>query len=460
MKLLSFVLPSVLLALPLVSGRSLPRAAAPSNDPFYQPPAGFESTKPGAILRSRSVVASFFGILINPVEAYQLLYRTTAINGSAIATVTTIFKPLVTPRTDRFVSFQTAYDSSASVCDPSYSYQLGTPQSDLISSAEMLIIEIYLALGYIVVSPDYEGPDAAFGPGRLSGMAVLDGIRATSNFHSTLGLSTPNPMVVPVGYSGGAIATGWAASLQPSYAPEIDVKGWVAGGTPANLTGTADFIDGTLFSGFVVGVVDGLLKPSAYGATLQPIVNSIITPTGQAALSFVAANCAIADIIKFADKSIMSTDFQSLGDQLFYEPTVASILAQNTMGVDKSETPTAPVFLYHASQDEVVPYANATTLRSAWCGNGANVKFTTYASGGHVTTEVVAIVEAANFVASAFAGTIESGCSQNTELSSDLNPIALGVELEPILVQLLQVLLVAGDGDSNIVNNVKVLETS
>jgi hypothetical protein len=37
-----------------------------------------------------------------------------------------------------------------------------------------------------------------------------------------------------VGYSGGAIATGWAAQLQPTYAPELAFVGAVAGGTPAD----------------------------------------------------------------------------------------------------------------------------------------------------------------------------------------------------------------------------------
>ncbi|OBT97421.1 hypothetical protein VE01_04346 [Pseudogymnoascus verrucosus] len=461
MKLLSWVLPSVLLGagLPTVLGRSLPRATVPSSDPFYQPPAGFESQVPGTILRTRTIVASFFGILPNPVQAYQLLYRTTATNGSAIATVITVFRPLFA-KTDRFVSFQTAYDSSATVCDPSYSYQIGTPQSDLISSAELLIIEAYLISGYIVASSDYEGPDAAFGPGHLSGMGVLDGIRAVTNFKSTLHFSTTNPMVVGVGYSGGAIATGWAASLQPTYAPEIDIKGWVSGGTPANLTAVADFIDGTTFSGFVLAVVDGLTKPSAYGAALKPVIDSIITPAGQTALNFASANCAVADIINFSGKSIKSTDFQSLGDRLWYDPTVAAILEQNTMGVNKNETPTVPVFMYHASQDEIVPYANAAVLAKAWCSYGASVKFTTYANGGHITTEVVAIVESLNFVSSAFAGTAASGCSTNTELSSLLNPIALGIELEPVLIALAQVLLLSGQADGNIVHSPKTLSST
>ncbi|KAJ5993815.1 hypothetical protein N7451_009539 [Penicillium sp. IBT 35674x] len=434
--------------------RGLPKA--PSDDPFYQPPAGFESELPGTILRQREISVAFLGLIPDPVEAYQLLYRTTAINGSAIATVTTIFKP-TNPKTDRFVSFHTAYDSSASICDPSYNYQLGAAQTDIISSAEQLILQSYLLLGYIVASPDYEGPDTAFGPGRLAGMGVLDNMRAVSSFDA-LGLSSAKPMIVGTGYSGGAIATGWAASLQPSYAPELDIKGWAQGGTPANLTGVLEFIDDTPFSGFIPPAVAGLSYPSAYGAQLNPVFNKIFTAKGQSFIEESKTTCAVEDILNFADQSLFSTSIQSLGDNVLYEATIQSVLKQCTMGVAKEETPTAPVFVYHASQDEIIPYAKASTMVDSWCNYGADVKFTTFANGGHATTEVIGLPDTINFVESAFAGTTQSGCSSNTELASILNPIALGVELEPILTKLLEVLTTVGTSDSNVKQNLTVLK--
>ncbi|KAJ5991274.1 hypothetical protein N7499_011932 [Penicillium canescens] len=445
---------SIASALPAadVSVRAVPQD--PSTDPFYQPPAGFESKAPGTILRQRKISASFFGFIPNPVKAYQLLYRTTAINGSAIATVTTIFKPLIA-KNDRFVSFHTAYDSSAVKCNPSYSYQLGAPQTDLISSAETFIIEAYLLLGYTVASPDYEGPDAAFGPGRLEGMGVLDGIRAVNNFKDTLGLK--NPMVVGVGYSGGALATGWAASLHPSYAPELNVKGWVQGGTPSNLTGTLVFIDDTAFAGFLPTAVVGLSKPSAYGAELNPILNSILTDTGREKLDFAATHCAVENLFSFGEMSLFSTDIQSLGRGLLTEPTIQSVMNKNIMAVNKAETPTVPVFVYHATQDEVIPYANASTMVNSWCGWDANVKFTTYANGGHATTELIALPDALKFVENAFAGKTASGCTQNTELASVLNPIALGVSLEPLLLKLIEALAHLGKQDANVKSDTKVL---
>lgn len=434
--------------------RALP--IPPDTDPFYQPPAGFESKAPGTILRTRTVTASFLGLIAAAnVKTYQLLYRTTAINGSAIAGVTTVFKPLNAAK-DRFISFQTAYDGSATICNPSYNYQLLAAQVDLISDLEFLLIEAFLLSGYIVSSPDYEGPDAAFSAGRLSGMGVLDSMRSVTNFKQTLGFTTDNPKIVGYGYSGGAIATGWAASLQSSYAKELPVQGWASGGTPANLTGTALFIDGTTFSGFLPAAIDGLKKPSAYGATLEPKIKSIITPYGQSKLDFAEHNC-IADLFNFFGQSVLTTKFQSEGKNLYKDPVIAKVMQQQTMGVEQSETPIAPVYLWHASKDEIIPYANATTLNKAWCGYGADVQFVTFANGGHFTTEIFGFPGAFKFVQDAFAGKVASGCSQSTSLANSLSPVALGADLEPILVQLINALLKLGKGDSNVINNLGVL---
>ena len=403
---------------------------APDSDPFYSPPSGFASKAPGTLLKSRTITAAFS----DPNASYQLLYRTTAIDGSAIAAVTTIFVPK-TPLRDRFVSFHTAYDSSNNTCNPSYQYQQGAPQTDLILNAEEMILSMYLKKNYIVSSPDYEGPDAAFGAGRLAGMGVLDSMRAVSSF-TTLGFTTKTPAIAGVGYSGGGIATGWAASLHPTYAPELPIKGWSSGGTPANLTGTTVFADGTLFSGFILAAIAGLLKPTAYGAQLSPLLNSIITPLGRTELDFANTHCAIADVANASFQSILSTKYQSEGPRLLYDPVVAPVLRQNIMGLVKKETPIAPVYLFHASGDEIIPYANATTLYDSWCRNGASVTFKTYSVGGHATTEFAGATDALNFVVSAFAGTVKSGCTQVKSRRDTVNTDALGPEFKPLLTRL------------------------
>jgi pimeloyl-ACP methyl ester carboxylesterase len=342
------------------------------------------------------------------------------------------------------------------LCDPSYNYQFLAPQGSLISSAEFFLLQAYVLDGNIVSSPDYEGPDAAFGAGRLAGMGVLDSMRAVANFKDTLGLND-KPAVVGYGYSGGAIATGWAAQLQPTYAPEIAIKGWASGGTPANLTGTARFVDGTLFSGFLPQALAGLDAPTAYEAQLSPIYDEYLTTDGQLNLAAAEQICSIQNIPLFAFQQVQSPKFQTLGDRLFYEPTVRRVLDDNLMGQSQKETPKVPVYLFHAPDDEIIPYANATTLREEWCGYGASVEFVTVANGGHATTEVLGFPGAFNFVKAAFAGTAATGCSQKTILDDTLNPIALGASLEPILVKLINTLVIAGRKDANIIADTSTL---
>ncbi|KAK8924293.1 Lipase 5 [Metarhizium anisopliae] len=440
------------LAFPLASAHPMsenkPRALPPSIDPFYRPPSGFESKAPGSILRQRRIAAAFFGFIPQPIEAYQLLYRTNAIDGSPIATVTTIFKPLHAKK-DSFVSLQTAYDSTSSICNPSYNYQLGALQTDIISSLEQIIMQAYLLSGYIVAAADYEGPDAAFLPGPLEGMGVLDGMRAVVNFRAKLGLSD-NPKIVGTGYSGGAVATGWAAGLQSSYAPDLNVKGWVAGGTPANLTATFMNLDSTIFSGFLPAGLAGFLKPSAYGAQLQPIFDEILTPKGKRIIDTSNKQCIVGNLLSFPQTSILSAEFQTLGPGLFQHPVVSDIMGKHVMGVYKNETPVAPVFLYHAPDDEIVPYHDAGILVDRWCGYGASVDFLTVAAGGHFTTEILGVPDAVRFTANAFEGKLAAGCSTRTSYNDTLNPIALGVQLEPVLASLLQMLVNLGKKDASI----------
>ena len=57
----------------------------------------------------------------------------------------------------------------------------------------------------------------------------------------------------------------------------------------------------------------------------------------------------------------------------------------------------------------------------------------------------------------AFAGTVASGCSEKTLLDESLSPLALGVSLEPVLVQLLNALAAAGKKDANIISDIDIL---
>jgi hypothetical protein len=178
---------------------------------------------------------------------------------------------------------------------------------------------------------------------------------------------------------------------------------------------------------------------------------SIETSYGKAELALSSQICGAENLIPFAFQRVQGYDFQIEGPQLFYDPVIAPILAQNTMGQEYDETPRAPVYMFHALQDEVIPYSNATTLRDEWCANGASVDFVTYAEGGHFGTEILGFYAASQFIQSAFAGKAGGPCTSSV---TNNNTIVADIsELEPVFVNLLDDLAALGNQDENVAGN-------
>ena len=80
-----------------------------------------------------------------------------------------------------------------------------------------------------MVSPDYEGLDAALSVTLVYGQTTLDGIRAAKNSGSVTGI-TKQARAVTWGYSGGAQSCVAAAEQEAAYAPELNLVGHAFGG--------------------------------------------------------------------------------------------------------------------------------------------------------------------------------------------------------------------------------------
>ena len=46
------------------------RPLLPTDDPFYQPPLGYQHAEPGTVLRSRDVELAFLGLIPQPVTGH------------------------------------------------------------------------------------------------------------------------------------------------------------------------------------------------------------------------------------------------------------------------------------------------------------------------------------------------------------------------------------------------------
>ncbi|GAB2451651.1 lipase family protein [Nocardia tengchongensis] len=373
--------------------------ASPGDDPFYRGPDGWPISAPGAVLRTRTVPLAPTTVQL-PIEATQVLYATTDQFGKPDATVATVIRPPSASGPLRLVSYQSAYDSLSAGCDPSYALRGGgggAPQ-------DAVIIAGYLAAGLTVVVSDYEGTKLAYGAGRLSGTATLDGIRAALHVLDA-------PAKTPVGmsgFSGGSIATEFAAELAPSYAPELNIVGVTAGGMPVDMADTIDYVDGSPQWALVLPYV---MQGAARGFDLD--LTPYLSDYGRDVMAQIADHC-VSNGPQFPGlhlSQLLSPEYQNYRAI----PGFAHILTQNRMG--DTGTPTAPM-LFGAGNadgigDGVIVAAGERALATEYCRRGVTVQYLEYPGSNHLLAGALFVPTAQAFLIDRFADApLDSGCSQ------------------------------------------------
>ncbi|KAJ2980143.1 hypothetical protein NQ176_g2819 [Zarea fungicola] len=388
----------------------------PTEDPFYSAPANLSDYSPGAIIRYRTPPnpLSFYNSNANLHSAWQLLYRTTGVNGEPLATVTTVMIPFNADY-GKFLSYQVEIDAPYSGCFPSYTLQQGDAYIDNISAqyGELWYISA-LEKGWVVASPDHEGPNGAFAAGILQGHATLDGLRAVLGSNSITGV-LPTAQVAIWGYSGGAQATAFALELQDSYAPELNIVAAAIGGTPANLTNALLKVDGTVAVGLVPSGAIGLSRAYPKIATA---LNDSLYPANASRFLQAENQCVVSTALEFAFDSMSS--YLEGGLSFFSQPDVAAAINAATLG--QYGVPKVPTYMYQGVSDELLPFSDVQDLYDKYCAAGATIQFVGETLGEHVTVALLGAAGAFSFLMDRLEGKyLAPGCTQKTVVSSILD---------------------------------------
>lgn len=247
--------------------------AASATDPFYQysGSAPLSAIAPGTILKSRTLPYHIVGVPV-PVTAVQMLYRTTDAQQRPRANVTSVLIPPGGGDPSKAISYQSAYDSLNPEHSPSRAMAGDVSFGGAINSSESGALAPFLAQGYSVIVTDTEGQTADFAAGPEYGTNTLDGLRAATRSPAThLG---PRTRIALYGYSGGAIATNWAAALAPKYAPDINrqLVGAAEGGILADPAHNLRYADGSGgWAGVVAMAIIGIAR--SYGIDFDTYLN-------------------------------------------------------------------------------------------------------------------------------------------------------------------------------------------
>lgn len=358
----------------------------PELDPgFYLPPADVvAATAPGAIIAARQVRIADFGLLPIDVDAWQVSYRSNNSRDEAIPAVATVIKPRgQAPEPRKLLSVQLAEDSTAGYCAPSYALQhlsVAPLAGQIVVPAEFLFAQAALAQGWAVVVPDHQGPNSAYAAGPLAGRITLDGIRAATSF-APLEVGPTAPVGL-YGYSGGSIATGHAAELKSTYAPELNIVGAAEGGVGADLGAALSMANNQLTSGLVFAAVLGLTREYPDFAAY---LDQRLDPLGKGLTAIKSPLCVQyqSALLPFLNLTgMIGSDGNPLDD-----PPVATMLDDTRMG---KATPNMPMFLWHSAWDEILPLGATDTLVDTYCRDPkTSLTYTRDHASEHIVAEVV-----------------------------------------------------------------------
>ncbi|MFF4449237.1 lipase family protein [Streptomyces sp. NPDC001502] len=321
-------------------------------------------------------------------KAWKIHYRSTAADGAPNIVSGTVIVPQdgrTGPRP--LITYAVGTVGMGDSCAPSNNLPHGT-------AMEANLIQQLTLRGWAVVVTDYEGLGTpgvhTYTVGPSAGHAVLDAARAAQRLPEA-GLPAGGPVGI-MGYSQGGQAGSWAAELQGSYAPELQVKGTATGGVPGDLLKVAEFNNGSYGSGLIFMAAAG--QDAAFP---ELDLDSYLNPAGKALVAGMKENCVAINSI--------AGSFKRISDLTTRDPLAQAdwqaALNRSRLG---GTAPAAPVYQYHALADELIPYGVGRRLRSDWCARGANVEFDTVWVGEHVSGVITHSLAAGNWLADRFAG--------------------------------------------------------
>ncbi len=328
------------------------------------------------------------------LKTTQLLYRSTSQTGNPTVNVTSVIQPLSQRNGTKVISYQSAYDSLNRNDEPSYAISGGFTLGGVVANVELAVFGLFLADGYTVIVPDTEGQRADFAAGPEYGMNTLDSIRAAFN-SSTVGLPD-TARVAMLGYSGGAIATEWAAELAPAYAPDLDRRliGAAMGGVLVHPARNLLYVEGSYFwAGVMPMALVGIARAFEIDFTpyLSPYGAKVFHDLQTASIVNVLGRYAG---LKWAD--LVRPEY----------PTPESIplyaRLANKLIMDAGGTPTIPLFIGQGANgdlewtpgdkpgigagDGVMIAGDVRTLARGYCAKGTKVHYEQYDALSHITS--------------------------------------------------------------------------
>jgi pimeloyl-ACP methyl ester carboxylesterase len=385
-----------------VAVSSAPLLAGDGGTPAFYAWSGELDGQPGKILRQEPGSAD----LANAGRSVRILYISTdGLDGMRKVPVSgVLYVPKGEAPKDGWPLIAWAHGTVgvADVCAPSFGGR---------SERDVTYLNFWLQQGYAIVATDYQGlgvPGAhPYLATRPEAYSVLDSIRAVQR--ASFGLSKK---VVVVGQSQGGAAAFATAAYAPSYAPELDIRGAVATGTPyfspetqaaRRAKRSPDAVDGKLaYTFLLLSTVEQI--DSSFSMT------DFVTDAAQPVVIGVSKTCLRQIARQIIDAKLTYTlSFKK--DPAPMLSKVVELMGYPTLSIKP------PVFLGTGGRDADVPPEVQLHLGADACANGTRIEQHVYPELDHSGAVNASTVDSVVFARKAFAGeAIAGNCASRPRL--------------------------------------------
>ncbi|HTY31161.1 lipase family protein [Mycobacterium sp.] len=401
----------------------------PKDDPFYSYTGKkpLADILPGTVLKTRSVPYHISG-LPTLLETTQLLYRSTNQTKNPTVNVTSVIKPRERRDKTKVISYQSAYDSLNQNDEPSYAISGGQPTlAGVVPNVELGVFGPFLADGYTVIVPDTEGQRADFAAGPGYGMNTLYSIQAAFNSSAI----DSHARVAMLGYSGGALATEWAAEYARTYAPEVNKRliGAAMGGVLVHPAHNLHYVEGsTIWAGVMAMALVGIAR--AFQIDFTPYLSDRGIK--------ICNDIQSASIVDVLGRRYAGLKWKDLAKPEYPTPESIPLYVEtvNKLIMGTGGTPTIPLFIGQGAGgaregtpgnkpgigagDGVMIAGDVRTLARDYCAAGKTIHYEEYGALSHILSLALWLPNSIAWIKQRFA---ESPPPQNCSSIRPGNPI-------------------------------------
>jgi hypothetical protein len=354
---------------------------------FYSVPSSIPK-KPGSVIKYQKIVDTAI-----TGSTYRVMYTSLSVLNKPVAVTGLIFVPSTPAPAGGYpvVSWGHGTNGMADICAPSLHPTYALPAVD-----DVLTVNTMLAHGWVVTASDYQGEGT---PGILPYLVGVSAARNTIDIvraaHNIRSFHTSANYVV-WGHSEGGQTAMFSLHIGPTYAPELHLKGVVAGAPPSQFAVIYQFLTTSPYRFYLF--MAGIAWNAAYGSKRAPL-SAILTPRAIKLASVVNKGCfnyLEQTIDRYTLKEIVKAN-------PFDEPGWKQIISSNDPE-NFATVNSVPLLIAQGGADEQIPVISTQLLATHLCGIGQDLERWIYPGQSHAGVINVYFGDMVHWIADRFAG--------------------------------------------------------